>query len=105
MVSEFLTEACGRLKLDAQAIENYPDIPKEAHAYLIAKKNQEGYWTMNHLLEQLKLKAIPIFEVIFLTCIDNNSNHAAFLSYALLANKMNLFSGEKQLAMQSTTWE
>ena len=60
---------------------------------------------MNHLLEQLKLKAIPIFEVIFLTCIDNNSNHAAFLSYALLANKMNLFSGEKQPAMQSTTWE
>ena len=100
MVSEFLTEACGRLKLDAQAIENYPDIPKEARAYLIPGKNQEGYWTMNHLLEQLKLKAIPIFEALFPTCIaifafDNSSNHAAFLPDALLANKMNLFPGGK----------
>ena len=109
MVSEFLTEACGRLKLDAQAIENYHDIPKEARAYLIPGKNQEGYWTMNHLLEQLKLKAIPIFEALFPTCIaifafDNSSNHAAFLSDALLANKMNLFPGGKQPAMRSTTW-
>ena len=52
MVSEFLIEACGRLKLDAQAIENFPaDVPKEARVYLIPGKNQEGYWTMNHLLD------------------------------------------------------
>ena len=60
-------------------------------------------------VRQLKLKAIPIFEALFPTCIaifafDNSSNHAAFLSDALLANKMNLFSGEKQPAMRSTTW-
>src|SRR5437764_12648968 len=30
MVSEFLTEACGRLKLTAEHIENYPDVPEEA---------------------------------------------------------------------------
>jgi len=35
MVSEFLTEACERIKLDAQAIENYPNIPQEARVYLI----------------------------------------------------------------------
>ena len=43
MVSEFLTEVCGRLKLDAQAIENYSNVPKEARVYLIPGKNQEGY--------------------------------------------------------------
>ena len=37
MVSEFLTEACGRLKLTAEHIENYPDVPEEARVYL----NQE----------------------------------------------------------------
>uniref|UniRef100_U9U851 Uncharacterized protein n=1 Tax=Rhizophagus irregularis (strain DAOM 181602 / DAOM 197198 / MUCL 43194) TaxID=747089 RepID=U9U851_RHIID len=71
--------ACGRLKLNAQTIENYPNIPQEAHVYLIPGKNQEGYWTMNHLLEQVKLKAILIFEALFSTC-------------------------GKQLVMQSTTW-
>ncbi|UZO14801.1 uncharacterized protein OCT59_006245 [Rhizophagus irregularis] len=109
MVSEFLTEACGRFKLNAQTIENYPNIPQEACIYLIPGKNQEGYWTMNHLLEQVKSKAIPIFEALFPTCIavfafDNSSNHAAFLPDALVASKMNHFPGGKQLVMRSTTW-
>jgi len=30
MVSEFLTKACGRLKLTAEQIENHLDIPEEA---------------------------------------------------------------------------
>ncbi|GES84847.1 hypothetical protein GLOIN_2v1785920 [Rhizophagus clarus] len=64
------------------------------------EKNQEGYWTMNYLLEQVKLKAIPIFEALFPTYIavfafNNNSNHAAFLPDTLVASKMKFFSGEK----------
>ncbi|PKC04462.1 hypothetical protein RhiirA5_379360 [Rhizophagus irregularis] len=84
MVNEFLTEACRRLKLNAQTIENYPNIPQEARVYLIPGKNQEGYWTMNYLLEQFK----PC-------CIFPD---------ALVASKMNHFPGGKQLVMQSTTW-
>jgi hypothetical protein len=108
IVSEFLTEACGRLKLDAQIIKNYPNILQEARVYLIPGKNQEEYWTMNHLLEQVKSKAIPIFETLFPTCIavfafDNSSNHAAFLPNALVVSKMNIFLGGKQLVMRSTT--
>ncbi|CAI2200594.1 10579_t:CDS:2, partial [Funneliformis geosporum] len=52
IISEFLTKAYEWLKLYTQAIENYPNIPKEAYVYLIRRKNQEGYWIMNHLLEQ-----------------------------------------------------
>ena len=51
MVSEFLTEACGRLKLTAEQIENYPDVPEEARVYLKLGKNDEGYWTVEHLIE------------------------------------------------------
>jgi hypothetical protein len=100
MMSEFLTEACSQLKLDAQAIENYSNISQEARIYLISGKNQEEYWTINHLLEQVKLKAIPIFKALFPICIavfafDNSSNHAAFLLNAFITSKINLFSGEK----------
>jgi hypothetical protein len=31
--------------------KNYPDIPAEARCYLTPGKNQEGYWTIEHLLE------------------------------------------------------
>ncbi|GES77349.1 hypothetical protein RCL_jg12194.t1 [Rhizophagus clarus] len=91
-----LTEACEQLKLDAQAIENYSNIPHEAFVYLISRKNQEGYWTMNHLLKQVKLKVIPIFEALFPICIavfvfDNSSIHTIFLLDVLIASKMNLF--------------
>ncbi|CAB4433982.1 unnamed protein product [Rhizophagus irregularis] len=97
MISEFLIE---QLKLNAQTIENYPNIPQKAHVYLIPSKNQEGYWTMNHLLEQVKSKAIPIFEALFPTYIavfafDNSSNYAAFLPDALIVSKMNHFPGRK----------
>ncbi|CAG8523148.1 14778_t:CDS:2, partial [Acaulospora colombiana] len=43
MVSEFLTEACGRLKLTAEHIESYPDVPEEARVYLKPGANEEGY--------------------------------------------------------------
>ena len=51
MVSEFLTEIDGRLQLHQSDIEKYPDIPKEARCYLRPGINQEGYWTVEHLLE------------------------------------------------------
>ena len=79
MVSEFLTEACGRLKLTAEYIKNYPNVPEEARVYLKPGANEEGYWTTAHLIEQVKDKAIPIFEALFPNCItvfafDNSSN-------------------------------
>jgi len=65
MVSEFLTEACGRLKLTVEHIENYPDVPEEARVCLKPGANEEGYWTAAHLIEQVEYKAIPIFEALF----------------------------------------
>ncbi|CAG8741316.1 8503_t:CDS:2, partial [Rhizophagus irregularis] len=82
-----------------------PFIPKEACVYLQPSKDREGYWTSKHLINQIKTKAIPIFETLFPNCIalfafDNSSNHAAFKPDALVANKMNLKPGGKQPKMR-----
>ena len=62
---------------------------------------------MEHLLEQIKYKVIPIFETLYPDCtavfaFDNSSNHAAFSKDALLASKMNLSPGGKQPIMHNT---
>ena len=109
MVSEFLTEAYGRLCLSDEQVFDHRNVPKEARVYLQPGKNQEGYWTSEHLINQVKTKAIPIFEAMFPNCIglfafDNSSNHAAFKSDALVASKMNLKPGGKQPKMKDTVF-
>ncbi|RIA94607.1 hypothetical protein C1645_817767 [Glomus cerebriforme] len=59
--------------------------------------------------EQVKTKAIPIFETLFPNCValfafDNSSNHAAFKSDALVASRMNLKSEGKQLKIKDTVF-
>ena len=66
------------------------------------RKNQEGYWIANHVVEQLKTKAIPIFNALFPNCIavfafDNSSNHGAYSDDALIANRMLLNDGGGKL--------
>ncbi|GBC44302.2 hypothetical protein RIR_jg15390.t1 [Rhizophagus irregularis DAOM 181602=DAOM 197198] len=78
-----------------------------AHVYLQPGKDHEGYWTSKYLINQIKIKAIPIFETLFPNCIalfafDNSSNHAAFKPDILIANKMNLKPSSKQLKMRDT---
>ena len=95
MVSEFLTEECGRLKLNSQQRQENPSIPEEARVYLQPGKDRDGYWTSENLVEQVKMKAILIFETIFSNCIalfafDNSLNHVTYRSDALIASQMNL---------------
>ena len=109
MVSEFLSEECGRLKLNAQQHQENPSVPEEARTYLQPGKDREGFWTSEHLIEQVKTKVIPIFETLFPNCIalfafDNSSNHAAFKSDALVASRMNLKPGGKQPKMRDTVF-
>ncbi|CAB4483806.1 unnamed protein product [Rhizophagus irregularis] len=62
MVSDFLLETDGRLKLNEDEILLYPEIPVEARKFLRPGKNEEGWWTAEHLLDQVINYAIPIFE-------------------------------------------
>jgi len=109
MISEFLTEEYGRLKLNSQQHQENPSIAEEARIYLRPGKDRDGYWTSEDLVEQVKTKAIPIFETVFPNCIalfafDNSSNHAAYGSDALVANRMNLKPGGKQPKMRDTVF-
>ncbi len=43
MVSEFLSEEYGRLKLNLQQCQENPSIPKETRVYLQSGKDQKGF--------------------------------------------------------------
>ena len=109
MVSKFLTEECSRLKLNLQQCQENPSILEEACVYLQPGKDREGFWMSEHLIEQLKMKAIPIFETLFPNCIalfafDNSSNHVTYRSDALVASRMNLKPEGKQPKMKDITF-
>src|SRR6266542_3194828 len=107
MISKFLTEIDGCLCLQQADIEKHPYVPEEAQYYLKPGINQEGYWTAEHLLEQIEYKAIPIFKALYPDCMavfafDNSSNYAAFSKDALVASQMNLNPSGKQPIMWDT---
>ncbi|RGB27120.1 hypothetical protein C1646_819972 [Rhizophagus diaphanus] len=107
MVSDFLLETDGRLKLNEDEILLYPEIPVEARKFLRPGKNEEGWWTAEHLLDQVINYAIPIFEAKYPNTIgvftfDNSTNHGAMAKDALNINNMNVNPGGKQARMRST---
>ena len=109
MVSDFLLETIGRLKLTDEQAEEHPEILQEAQKFLRSGKNEEGWWTAKHLLEQVKNIAIPIFEIVHPNAIavfafDNSTNHGAMADNALCAQRMNLNPGGKQPKMKDTVF-
>lgn len=107
MVSDFLLETDGRLKLNENEILLYPEVPVEARKFLKPGKNEEGWWTAEHLLDQVINYAIPIFETKYPNAIgifafDNSTNHGAMAKDALNINNMNVNPGGKQAIMKST---
>ena len=70
-------------------------------------KNDEGYWTAEHVKKQIEEKAISDFEFLHpnydgLFCFDNSTNHGAMAPDGLVVCRMNLGSGGKQLKMHKT---
>ncbi|CAG8553220.1 15470_t:CDS:2 [Cetraspora pellucida] len=104
MVSKFLTEECGQLKLTDEEIEMYPDVLAEARCYFMPGKNQESYWMVDHLLDQIRNKVIPIFEAKFpnataVFAFDNSTNHAAYAKDIFITSRINLGSEGNQPVM------
>jgi hypothetical protein len=109
MVSEFLLETIGRLKLNSEQVLLHPNVPIEARKYLKPGKNEDGWWTAQHLLDQVINFAIPIFETmhpnaIAIFAFDNSTNHGAMADDALNVSKMNVNPGGKQPLMRSTVY-
>lgn len=100
MVSEFFTETHGRLKLNEEEILLHSKIPIETKKFLKSRKNEEGWWIAEHLLDQVINYAIPIFEVkhpdsIGIFAFDNSTNHGIMAKDALNVNNMNVNLGGK----------
>ena len=73
---------------------------------LLLETNKDGYFTNNHLLDQVK-KIIDIFEDIHLSCrgIFMFDNAPSYKKVAVNLDKMNVHPGGKQPVMRDTTWQ
>jgi len=82
---------------------------KEAGVQIKYGKNYDGYWTGDDVCTQLAEKAIPALEKQHPNCqllfiFDNSSGHASFASDALVASRMNLGPGGKNVKVMRNGW-
>ncbi|CAB4394951.1 unnamed protein product [Rhizophagus irregularis] len=108
-ISDFICETIGRLQLseEQKLSEIGNKIPHEARITMNPGKNNDGWWTVEKLVEQIIQCAIPIFEAthpnaIGIFAFDNSTSHGAFAPDALVASRMNVNPGGKQPKMRNT---
>lgn len=109
MVSEFICECHGPMKLNDHLRILHPDIPSETCSIILPGKNQDGYWTTAHQIDQVKNKAMPIFKVLHpeadaLFLFDNSQNHRCLPPDALRVSTLNLSDGGKNVLNQRPGW-
>jgi len=98
MVSAFLFECHGLLRLPEEQIAQHPGVAPDATEIIRPGANSDGYWTNADLVKQTKEKALPLFQVLHPNCdalfmFDNSANHHAFPPDALVASRLNLKDG------------
>lgn len=101
MVSAFLCECHGLLRLSDEQKRAFPDTDSDSTQIIRPGANSEGYWTNADLVSQTK-KAMWIFKILHPNCdalfvFDNSANHHAFAPDALVATRLNLSDGGKNL--------
>ena len=109
MVSAFLCECHGILRLTDDLKSQHPEIPDDSTVFLKPGANGDGYWKNCDLIAQVKDKAIPIFKLLHPDCdglfiFDNSQNHHAKAPDALNANKMNLKNGGANQRLMRNGW-
>lgn len=109
MVSEFLCECHGAMKLNNEQRAQYPDTPFETCTIILPGKQQDGYWTTANLIQQVRTKAMPIFKILHPGCdglflFDNSQNHRSLPPDALRASALNLSDGGKNVQKQRSGW-
>jgi len=109
MVSEFMCECHGAMKLSEEQRRNHPGIPFETLRMVKPGKAGDGYWTNKDLIEQLESRAIPIFKILHPDCVglfifDNSANHHAYEPGALRADNLPLKDGGKNVKIMRAGW-
>ena len=102
MVSAFLCECHGLLRLSPEQKMLYPDMEWDSTTIIKPGSGGEGFWTNADLVNQTKIKALPIFQILHPECdalfmFDNSANHHAFAPDALVASRLNLKDGGANL--------
>lgn len=74
----------------------------EVATYFKYDKIEEGYWTVENLLDQIKTKALPIRKAFYLGykllfMFDNVTSHAIYTKNVLQVTYMNKRPGGQQL--------
>ncbi len=77
-------------------------VPFEAVTYFEYGKIEEGYWTGEHLLDQIINKALPMAESLYpgyelLFIFDNTTSHSIYANDALQVVNMNKGQGGQQI--------
>ena len=109
MVSVFLCECHGILRLTDHLKVLHPEVPADSTVFLKPGANAKGYWKNCDLIAQVKDKAIPIFKLLHPDCdgllmFDNSQNHHAKAPNALNSNKMNLKNGGANQRLMRNGW-
>ena len=97
MVSAFLCECHGVLRLTYELQAQFRDITADSTVFLKPGANNKGYWKNRDLIYQVTGNAIPIFRVLHPNCdgllmFDNSQNHHAKPPDALSVSEMNLIT-------------
>ncbi|KAF0690235.1 Aste57867_18360 [Aphanomyces stellatus] len=100
MVSDFLCPCHGRLYMPNG------DAKQFVTEVLHVGKDQEGFWTSDHVIMQVVNKSLPAFTALHPGCVafftfDQSTNHAAFAADALRVSSMNLYPGGKKPPMRA----
>ena len=108
MVSAFLCQCHGLLRLPRDLAELNPEIPPDSTVIIHPGVNKDGYFTNDDLADQTK-KMLKIFEVLHPGCTalvayDNSSNHHAMAKDALVAKRLNLKDGGKNVPRFRDGW-
>ena len=109
MVSEFLCECHGPMKLNEAQRAQHLEIPSETCTIILPGKQLDGYWTTANLIDQVRTKAMPIFQILHPGCdglflFDNSQNHRSLPPDALRASILNLSDGAKNVKKQRPGW-
>ncbi|KAA8895915.1 hypothetical protein FN846DRAFT_995097 [Sphaerosporella brunnea] len=108
MVSEFLTPR-GRLRVPSECTQEEMDrlriLSDGPTATETLQCGGQNWWDQEYLIQQLEMKAIPIFNRAYpgrqaLFIFDNATIHSAFATDALRVTKLNIAPGGKQPVMR-----
>ncbi|RKF63203.1 hypothetical protein OnM2_027075 [Erysiphe neolycopersici] len=105
MVSAFLCECHGPMKLSDEQKLPHINVPSEAIRLMKPVKNEYGYWTNADLAMQLQEEAIPILKLLYPNCevlmmFDYSQNHHSMPPDALNARVLTIKDASKTIKMK-----